>query len=278
MKQNTQLRQNWRYVDLIVQDSALGSKQKDYLLYACLKNWSPPPNSLPVRIRSDKTKDRKGKAYFDDRWQVFIANQSLLPSGYLDLFKRIFRVSPPRLKQIHWRQVQRVFAQSNFRIISTGGAVADDWYFFMLARKIYPVNFRWLGRDPEVSVDVFHDLGHGLALLDPRYRQLLVRFSRVAYFFLRQSGNHLRLKREIKFKFNQFFEISLIKNTRKIVPLGSVAMMSDCFSRELTRDKSTLSQVRPEHRSAVAIYPNKTAWEAETLAFIRRLEKISRKI
>lgn len=257
---------NGYFIRAILSQTKVPKAEREKSALSIVLHWTSVPSprlQKPLKIRKLRLTRAQTHPKNDDRWDVFCRHYPYLPKFAQKGFEEAFGTQPSRKKTIRWQEIQKLYALSGFKIFPVSGAISDPWYFFLISQKYMPVSFRWEGRVPQTAVDVFHEIGHALALLDRSYRTLFLRFGKVSFdAWLFQS------RKTPKNNFNRLFEYASARKSKSYLPIGAIAMMAETF---LTPDPDFF-EIRPEYRKIARPFSSKRNWMSEVERIISLIE------
>jgi hypothetical protein len=180
----------------------------------------------------------------------------------------------------NWAKIHQSFSGTQFKPVAVRGYVGAAPYSYMIAHGQFPVSAYWVQRyriSPSfvVPTDAFHDLGHGLAMAMPDYRQYLQRFARAS---LKLGGGIC--SRRLHEQFVKYFELCYCKTASgQIEPIGPGMISLD--NAHLTAKGLKLiwygegnpGVYNQKHSHAPFEFGSRAEWRKRTERFLRDLEK-----
>ena len=203
-----------------------------------------------VKNASDRLSVPLTRVFEDDRWREFYLSRGLLSKGQSKALESIF--SKKADFHMNWREVKRLFRDSGFEAVRTHGAIDLRVYLFLVANRIHPVAWKLTDRHVDFSVDLFHEIGHAIALLDPEYRAQLQKFANI---FL-QDPNRIP-SRDLIRNYRNLFEMSIIRDAKgNYHPIGAAMVTFEPFFFNSGKIKS-----RKEYARHIVWYSSKKVWK-----------------
>lgn len=244
------------FVDLILGHPSLSSDPQKVIAFV-LERYRPEAHKNRDEIRLSRQKN-----FYPDRWQYFLSHQEHLPKKMKTALAHVAGARKPFSRRVLWRDLQSVFRRSGFRVFQSRGGIDFRLFLFLISQRYFPVTWFYFAPERGAPLDVLHDLGHGLAMLDDDYTENMIRFAKT-YMATRQKQNIKQVYQD----FTRFFECAFVqKSDGSMEPIGADSVNLENFTS--SRRKSANKALRRLGR-----FSSRAEWHRELRLTLRRMRQ-----